>query len=337
MPSTFEKTQATGALSSIRMGKETDWGVARPASTIRQLNLLPGETIDQNIALYRSNAMIPSRARSTGSVRGSVRPGGSIPFELAHKGVSQLFWHLLGGSVSVDNGSAAPNHVHTIVGSPSLPTGFSVEKKFTDLASVQYVAILGCRVNSCDINFNIDSITAGSFDVMGREFTSPSGTSIFGGSPTVIDESVDPFTSVEIAIYEAGSATQLGTARSLQMRIANNMYGDNFVLGSNKRVNLKPGTRDVTFNGSFLFSDFYLYNKAINGTDTSIHIIATHGAYSFAFLLDRVNLLPNNASPKISTPGPIDIALGGECLASTDGNTPDIEVQITTSEAAIDD
>jgi hypothetical protein len=329
--STYEVPQATGARSSIVMAKETNWGVARPSSRLRLLNTIPGETLDQNIALYRSNVLRPDRTR-IGSVRGSVRPGGVLPFELAPKGVSQLFWHALGGSVSV---AGPPFYQHDFAGSVALPTGFSLEKKFDDLeVAEKYVGLLGCRVNSIEVNFNVDQIVTGTADIMAREFTAPSATSIFGSNP-LTDMSSDPFTAVQVYVYEAGSATPLATAKSLRLRINNNLFGDNFALGNNRRINLKPGVREIDIDGTFVFNDWTLYEKAINGTVTSIQAIVDDGTYAFDFLFSNVNLLPNNSAPKVSTPGPIEIPMIAECLAVSP--YPDIHLVITSPETLITD
>src|SRR5512133_3592616 len=102
---TFEIAQATGAQTQMIYAGEADWGVS-PNSGYRKLNLVAGESLDDTITTFQSKVIRDDRMRNP-TVRGSHKPGGSLPIELAPQGVSQFLWHLLGGNVITTAGGVA--------------------------------------------------------------------------------------------------------------------------------------------------------------------------------------------------------------------------------------
>lgn len=330
MSGTYELDQAVGANARIIMAKESDWGVASATSNYKQLNVLPGETLDIGLATYRSNVVRQDHMRNK-SVRGTQRPGGGLPLELGPRGVSQLLYSALGNKTST---TGAGPYVHVLKGltaSNKLPM-FSLEKGFLDLATPTYYQFLGCRVNAFSIDFNIDAIPLVNFDILCRQLVE-STTTILSGSAT--DQTYDPFTSVQVTVYEGSSLTALGTCEQLTLTVANNLDGGSFALGSNYRKNLLLGQRMVGVSGVFKFTDTSLYDKAISGTDTKVQISVSDGTYGMDFLLPNVDLYPNGSTPKITREGALSIPLIGE--AAKDGTEgTDIKVTITSPESTID-
>ncbi len=333
MIGTYEVSQATGARSRIVTAAETDWGVVNASPNWKYLNVIAGEGLDENIAIYRSNVIRRDRMMNQ-SQRGSTRPGGALPFELAPMGVSQLMYHLLHRKTST---TGAGPYVHVLKGddgTAGVPRGFTIEKGFLDLPTPEYAGILGARVASMSLAFNVDAMATGSFQILGRQWYS-STTSLVGAS-TPDDLTADPFTSVQcsMSVYESSSSVLLGTAKTLSLNIDNHYTGDNNVLGSRYLANLKPGTREITASGTFIFDSRYLYDKAVNGTATKLQMTVWNGTYGFDFLLPNFEFVPNNSSPKINRDGGLDIDLGGMAAKSTSDAT-DIIVTITSPEADI--
>lgn len=330
MSGTYEIDQATGAQTQILLAAETDWGVVNGTPHWKRFNTIAGEGLDENITLYRSNVIRSDRMKN-GSIRGSTKPGGALPFELAPRGVNQLLYQLFGWKVS-STGSGTYVHVlkgHT--GVTQFPKGVTIEKGFLDLATPDYCGILGCRVNGMSLNFNVDQAVAGSFDIMGREFY-VTETSLCQTTPD--DLSADPYTSVDVGVFEGSSLVPLGTARQLTLNVTNGIFGDNNRLGSKFRANLKPGTRTTGFTGQFMFQNMDLYNRAVSGADTKLQIVVSNGTYSHVFLLPNADLLPNGSSPKITGDGPLEIKLDGEGKPDTVLGT-DIQCTITCPESDI--
>jgi hypothetical protein len=330
----LEVEQASGAGSRICMAKEANWGVLNPSANWKFLNVVGGEGLDENLTIYRSE-VIRRDGMMNRSVRGSTRPGGPLPFELAPLGVNQHLYHLFGWHVST-SAAGGGIYVHTLKGDArnvTLPAGFTIEKGFTDLVVPDYAGIKGGRVASMNLGLNVDSAPRGTFQIEGREWYH-STTSLVSGTPT--DLTSDPFTSVDvdISIYESTSAVLLGTVKNATLDVNRNLITDNNVLGTKFRANLKPGTRMTTFGGTFIFDSFYLYDKAIAGTGTKVVIDISDGTYSHNITLPNFEFEPNNSSPKITSGGPLEIPLSG--LAAKDTSTgTDIVWVITTTEAVI--
>lgn len=326
MAGTYELDQGTGAGARIIMAKESDWGVASATANYKQLNVIPGESLDIGLVNYRSGVIRSDHMRNR-SVRGTQRPGGGLPQELAPLGQAQLFYSALGRVVSSTGGT------HILKGlqsSNQLPM-FSLEKGFSDLATPEYYKFLGCRVNAFSIDFNVDAIPLVNFDIMCRE-AGKSGTSILSGTAT--DQTSDPFTSVQVSVYEGASVALIGTCEQLTLTVANNLAGGSFALGSNYRKNLLLGQRMVGFSGMFKFTDGSLYAKAVAGTDTAIEIIVSDGTNSYDFFLPSCEFFPNGTSPKINTDGALSIPLSGEALKDATQDT-DIKITIVNSESTI--
>ena len=236
------------------------------------------------------------------------------------------------GGLAPASDTSGTIYTHVIKGSTSLPAGFSLEKGFVD-AGV-YIPFLGCRIARVGLNFNIDQIAAGTWEIMSRLCGDPQQASMnTGASPTRPTEK--PFTGAQIQVYEGSSLTLLGTARSLSTTIDNNFYGDRgFVLGSTTRNNLKPGDRITELSGTFQFKDQELYQAAVRGDGTAVRVIAGNGVYSVQLDYPNFQFLPNNTTPKATDAGPIEITANGEGLPDSVTGT-DVYVTIKTPEASI--
>lgn len=329
MSGTYELDQATGAGSRIIMAKESDWGVASLSSNYKQLNVIPGETLDLGLATYRSNVLRNDHMRNK-SVRGTQRPGGGLPQELAPRGQSQLLYSLLGNLTGT---SGAGPYVHTIKGQTSgnkLPM-FSLEKGFLDLATPEYYSFLGCRVNGCTIDFSVDQVPICNFDIVCRSAAKSTNSILVS---TAVDQTYDPFTSVQVTVYEGSSLTALGTCEQLTLTVMNSLDGGSFALGSNYRKNLLLGQRAVTVSGVFKFTDGSLYDKAVNGTDSKVQISVSDGTYGMDFLLPNIDWYPNGTTPKLARDGALSIPMMGEAVKDNSEAT-DIKLTITSPESVI--
>ncbi len=330
MPGTYDANQATGSRTQMWMNKETDWGV-KGADAWRALRVVGGESLSQNLTIYRSNEIRDDRMRNL-SVRGTQRPAGGIPFELSPRGWNPMWWHLLGGTVTT---TGTGPYTHKIKGSRTLPVGFTIEKGFLDLdaGAKGFFAYLGCRVDKATLNFNVDQIAGGAFDVFMREAKAPSLTSLnAGASPTLFQD--DPYTSAQCVLYEGATLEVLAVVEQASITIANNYYADRgFAIGDEKRKNLKAGTRTVDLSGTFMFNDTTLYEKARAGTSTKLAMLATSGASSFRIDRPNFEFLPNQ-DPTIGDDGPISVQLAGEAAKDVTLDS-DVEVTIVTPEADI--
>lgn len=432
-----EVGQATGARARVVYNKETTWDVPVAAGS-RELNIVAGESLDDQITLYRSKQIRDDRSRWK-SRRGTRRPGGGLPLELAVRNMAYFFWHSLGSVSSVagvaglsaptaptvtpqgttgaasysykitalnargetiasaagttatgnatlstanfnrvtwtsvggstgyriygrvggsealvgqvgagvlqfdDTGLATPlttipapttnttgTNIHTIKKASTLPTGFTLEKGFQDLATPKFLSFTGCRINGFTVDSSVDNMVDVNFDVVARS-SAMSASSVFT-NPVIEAPDTLPFTSVQILLQQNG--TTLATAKNLQLRYGNGLYQDEFALGDNFRKSLKPGTVDCGGSALFMFEDTTLYQSAIDGTDVSLMLQATDEATDYVkFVMPVVNFLPNNSSPKIDSDGPLNLNLDFEAL--TDKVNGELYMIVQNGEAAI--
>jgi hypothetical protein len=226
----------------------------------------------------------------------------------------------------------AGKHRHVIKGYTSLPTGFTIEKGFKDLATPKYFAMKGCRVNRFSLNGAIDAIVTGTVDIMAREM-GISDTSVAGVSEVAAAPVSSSFTSIQAGIYKDG--VQISVCQSLSLNIDNGMQEGSFVLGSNYRQNLKPGSRSVDGEATFLFQGTEFYEAAVKGDNLSLAIrMADDWDNSVEFLMPKIQLLPNNSSPKIASDGPLTIPANFQAVPDDDLGS-DIQATIVSDETAI--
>lgn len=325
--------QAVGSHTAIIFKRETDWGTSPAAGAWSTFNTVGGESLDNAINVYNSQIIRSDRMRNA-SVRGTRRPGGSLPFELSAKGMSGFLQAALGGAITT-TGSADP-YTHVFKGNSTifLPS-YTIEKGFADLSPAKYFALKGCRVNTLSLNFGIDAIVSGTLELMAQDAIM-SGTSVKGADTLSAAPLVKPFTSVQAAVYRAGSLVSV--VRSATLNITNNLYGDSgFVLGDTKRQNLLAGMRAITGNATFIFQDTTYYDAAVAGTEMSMKFLCTDAdSHSVEILLPLMQFLPNNPSPKIANDGPLEIQADFEALPELTTEQTDIKVTVISDEAAID-
>ena len=436
-----EVQQAVGSRAFYQYALEASWGTLNPSANWRKCRLKTGESVDQNLAIYRSEELRGDRMKNP-SVRGSQNPGGAIPWELSSQGWNPWLWNLLGGSVTTTGpvagvpspgtptaavagtggtlpagttyqyevtaisaaGETLPStasaaatttgttstititwtastgaigyriygrttgsflfmasvgphtltwtdlglitpvgaapvsdtsgsiYTHVFAGATDVPVGFTLEKGFTDIGA--YIPYYGCRVNKMSLDFNIDAIAAGSFDILARQEGDVAQASLNTGAfPTT--PMVNPFTSAQIQVYEGSSLALLGTTRKLKLEIDNDFQGKRgFVLGSTLRQNLRPGDRTTTVDGDWMFQNAELYEAAIRGDDVAFRILATDGIFSFQVDIPSFQFIPNGSTPKAKDTNQIEISLKGE----GDPNSAlgsDVQFTIKTPEASI--
>lgn len=147
-----ELLQATGSNARILIGKETCWGSA-PTTGYHELPIVGGETLDENVTVYRSNIIRADRTRNA-STRGTKRPGGSIPMELAALGpVLFLLQATLGGTVSTTAPSAVSEvQTMTISGTPS---GGTYRLGYND----EFTAPIAYNANAAAITSALEALT----------------------------------------------------------------------------------------------------------------------------------------------------------------------------------
>src|SRR5579862_3324402 len=132
--------QGAGSRAIFQTAIESSWGTVNGSPNWRRMRLLPNEAMDVNLATYKSAQMRGDRGR-TASVRGSQKPGGTIPFELSPNGWNNWFYQLLGGAVTTTGPAGGLSTPGAATATPStsggvLPAATNYQYKITALNGV---------------------------------------------------------------------------------------------------------------------------------------------------------------------------------------------------------
>jgi hypothetical protein len=287
------------------------------------------------IAYNATNATVQSALEAlstigTGNVTVTGGPGPGTPYVVTAAGtLAGSNMELIEGNAAALTGGTTPSvsvvmttrgvatghykhKFHAITDSTQvnwgMPTGFSLEKGFAGLDSGAkgFFSWLGCRVDSLGLGMNINQMMRGTWDVVAREMLDPATATI--SSSVTAAGTEDPFTSSQIAVLEGSTLAALGIARSANCSISNGYRRDSgYILGSNKRANLKPSRFTAVGDMELMFKNTTLYEKATARTASRLLFGATSGSFSLDLHLLSVKFNPVNSVPKVTDDGPLTI------------------------------
>ena len=255
--------QATGSNAKLIYDVETAFGTT-PASPAAVLAYFKEEGFAQDIDLITSSVLSGNRNPSA-PVSGNRSVKGSITTELAPFGQGVFLKHLMGSLTT----SGTTNYTHTFkIG--ALPTSLCFEKGFTDLG--KYFLYNGVRISKASFDFKPSGFVDVSYEFAGQKET-VSDTS-FDATPSDLGHT--PFEGFQATILEGGSS--IGTVTALKIDIDNDLQTDLYVIGGGGLVNSLPeGNVKVSGTATVIFDSITLYNKAVNGTESSLKVSMTKG------------------------------------------------------------
>ena len=325
-----EENQAIGSRAKLIICEEAIWGLCPAASPANDwLGIRYNtEAMVQDINAFRS-AEIRSDRMVRAVLQGNKRPGGDIVTELNAEGITKLFKQLLGDNVQT---TGSDPWTHEIKGYHTLPIGFSLEKGFLDID--KYIVYSGCRVNTLALTVPQEGIPTISWGLLAKTEDSDNIASL-DTSPTYTEN--DPFTSFQCTISESALGVALGSlaiVQSFDLSITNNLKDDNFCIGNQERVNLKPGQRNVTGNMTILFQDLTLYDKYVNGTPAQLQAAFTDGTYTLTIFLPQIQYSGTSPTPRVPDAGPLVVTLPFEAEYNAD-ELSDVTVTIINSESSV--
>lgn len=175
---------------------------------------------------------------------------------------------------------------------------YGIEKGFKDIG--QYLLYDGCKFNklSFDIGGDKSEIKV-SLDVLGSTETGPTGTSV-DSTPTALK--FEKFGNFEASIYEGGLLA--GFVRKASVTIDNKLDGDTFVIGSGGvRGSINEGNCAPSGSIEAMFLDGTLYQKAVQGTESSIEIKFAKGVHSLSFKFNEI--IYEREAPSVDNAGGI--------------------------------
>jgi len=247
---------------------------------------------------------------------GVKQTGGPIGFELTYTtGIFDFF-------------SAALFGTWTTAASPVLKAGttaksFTIERRFTGLATPQYHVFTGQYVNQLDLTLPTDGMVTGSFGMMGMDFSTSTTTL---GAPAA-ENSNSPFDSFSGSFTEGGTAN--GVITEVRLTVNNNMQHV-FVIGSNSAAAVLDGRCNVTGSVSAYFQDSTLFNKWLNETETSLNVsLQDPDGNAFALFMPRVKY--SGGDNPVNDEGPIVMNMPFQALYDSTTGTA---LQITRTDAS---
>lgn len=222
--------------------------------------------------------------------------------------------------------AARYTHVFKVDDTDSLYS-YGIEQGYTDIA--QYQLFTGCKLGKFSFETGGDkSELFMSIDVMGAIENALSGTSV-DGTPTTIN--LSKFGNFEASISEGGSPA--ANVKSLSLSLDNKLDGDTFVLGDGGvRGSINEGIASPSGEMTAMFENATLYNKAVNGTESSLSLVFTKGVYSLTFAVDE--LIYERKGPSITTPSGIWLSCPFRGYYSDDADASCIKVTLVNDVSA---
>lgn len=253
-----------------------------------------------------SETLNPDRVRSR-PVRGNWDVGGNLEGELSAEAFGTLLKHAIGEVATTDTAGAAP-YTHTITPG-ALPVGLTLEKDHgSAIAGVgRFEKFNGCRIGSLELNFPVEGLVLVTFAVRGAK----SALAATALDPALDDPGHTPFSVSALqapGTIEEGGAP-IGYLQSARISIDNELDDASFALGGGGvRRALPEGRSTVSGELTALFESAALYQKAIDGDESSLRLRLARGLAdgsagneSLEIHVSRLEFQPQ--SPPINGPG----------------------------------
>ncbi len=298
-------TQAKGSNAKIIYDAEFTFKTTNPAPDAHVLPFT-SETLRMSRNLLDSATLRGSRNPAK-PARGNQEIAGDISVELDPY-MGKLLYHALGTFTT--SGSSPYSHTFTIA---DLPTGLTIEKQFTDLATPEYFVYNGCKINSMRMAVKSEGFVETTFSFMGATHTVTAASFDPDATDYTTEAVGSVFDGFEATIKEGGAS--LGIATSFDITMENNLDGSVFVIdGTGTRYSLPNGMVKVSGTITALFENDTMYNKALNNAETSLQVTLTHGAGTGAAENEKLDifideLLFSPQSPTVGGPAGVMVEL----------------------------
>ena len=205
------------------------------------------------------------------SVEGPI----SVPFDVLNMG----YWLklLLGAPTTTGTGP----YVHTFEPSADSPSA-TIETAFTDIN--RFHRFNGVKINKMALNFAVDTMLKVDMDMLGGKEAASAGTTL---DATPQEETLTLFNARDISVKIGG--VTVGIIKEINLNIDNVLADDVYTLSSNGfRYSLPETKLMLSGDAQVLFLDSTYTDMAVNGTETSVEIIATRGTNTLSILLPEV-------------------------------------------------
>lgn len=200
----------------------------------------------------------------------------TVPYDVRNIG----YWLKLLMGPPTTTGSGPYEHV--FVPSNTLPS-MTIETDHTDINT--HHVFTGCKIDNFSTKFSVPDELVANLDIKGSKEISDNTSTLDDSASEAVFER---FNTKNITLKEGGVTT--GIIEEFELKISNNLADVYTLSGGNFRESLPE--QDFMIEGSLkaLYINDTLYNKAINGTETSIEVELTQGSHSLVFDIKELKL-----------------------------------------------
>lgn len=270
--------QAQGSSVSLRLGKETSFGVT--GATSYEVPFAPTLDFKETQALNDSTVIRGVRSMDR-SFLGFKAVDGSLSIPMDTKSFPKFLEGFFGSPATT--GTDPYTHVFKI-NDTAIPSYF-MEVAHEDL-NLFYLHN-GIKMNSFDISFGGDGELLVNINAMGQKTTKG------------VAEVLAPTALVGNVNFEQFQATVTGATnvKDISLNYTNNLDGSQYVIGDGgQRGEIPLGMVGVSGSFTALFEDDTLLASARNNTDQDFNITLTNGANSISFDMNEVVLEPTGVT-----------------------------------------
>lgn len=225
-------TTSLGWEAQLGWGEETTWGTA---GTINRFLYHLSESLRFEEETLRTALVRGTRSQQIEqAIRGKRAVSGPLAFVTMAKGLGLWFKHGLGAVATSTPAGGILSRLHAFTLADALPVGLSVEAK---KAPARFHKYLGCLVNELTLTADVGEVGRLSVDLLGRDEvvagTGATATYPSGNEQLVFHQGVFKIAGVQVDV------------RSFELRVANNLFAEDYRTGSKLRQSLKPKMRVV--------------------------------------------------------------------------------------------
>jgi len=264
---------------SLYVLPETTWGTTPAAGNFEELRYT-GESLVFNVETA-SSSQIRSDRNVSDVVRTQASTSGDVQFELSYGSFDTLLEGLMMGSWATD-----------VLKNGTTLKSFSIEKYFEGLN--KYHTFKGLRVSSMSLDLGAGDMVTGSFAFLGKGIAT--GTSSAStGTPTAANSN-SIFNAVDnVTVLKEGGSTYSDKVMSLSLNVENNLRANQSV-GSLEATRIGFGQFNVSGSMSVYFQNQGVFDKFVNGTDSSIEFTLSDGTNSYNVLIPKVEYTAANVT-----------------------------------------
>lgn len=333
---------ATASLTTIVLKNEETWNVFNASADALGMDFIT-ESLNNPVARNEIRPRIafgraiPGTQTSGlsdpgGSINGSLQPNGAWPF---------LFRHALGSVVSSrDSGSLFQ---HVLLGAESLPTGFSIEKRFGFRASTagKGFRYTGCRVNDLNLRLSQEGKIQTRVSVVAGTETPFDGPFSVATYPASSPEYVSAQATLGLDVDGDGTPEAIASLTEMNILISNTLGQERYSIPHGiTRRGVTAGFRRISgsFSARFDAATYALYQRYLDNAVLSLRVqlrqSSSIGVLSWDMTIPKIGLR-GTPTPQVASKGPV--RMDNSWLASFDeGIGSDCRLVIHNADPTLD-